>query len=63
MFVSWLLQADNLPKTREPFLQFVRAALRDRKGDSSSAFDQLLGRRIEEMDEPWRQWLAKTAGY
>jgi hypothetical protein len=63
MFVGWLLEPDNQPATREPFLAFVVQALRDRKGDSSSAFDQAMGTRVENLDEPWRAWLAKTAGY
>lgn len=63
MFVAWLLAKDNQPATRGPFLQFVRQALGERKGDSSSLFDKVMGRRVEELDEPWREWLAKTAGY
>ncbi len=63
MFVAWLLEPDNKPKTREPFLEFVREALGERKGDSSSAFDKAMGVRVEELDEPWRAWLAKKAGY
>jgi len=63
MFVAWLLEPDNDPKTREPFLAFVVEALRDRKGDSSSAFDKAMGRRIEDLEEPWMKWLAKKAGY
>jgi hypothetical protein len=62
MFVAWLLQPDNQPATRAPFVQFVRGALGERKGDSSSVFDRLMGRRVEDLDAPWRQWLAKTAG-
>lgn len=63
MFVAWLLDPDNVPATREPFLRFVVAALRERQGDSSSAFDKAMGRRIEELEEPWTKWLAKQAGY
>jgi hypothetical protein len=63
MFVAWLLEPDNTPKTRERFLVFIRQALRERKGDSSSAFDQAMGAKVEELDEPWRAWLAKKAGY
>lgn len=63
MFVAWLLEPDNQPKTREPFLRFVHAALKDRKGDSSSLFDKMMGCRVESLDEPWRAWLAKKAGY
>jgi len=63
MFTTWLLEPDNTPRTREPFLRFVRAALGDRKGDSSSLFDRVMGQRVEELDAPWRAWLAQTAGY
>jgi len=63
MFVAWLLEKDNQPATRAPFLEFVQQALREKKGDSSSLFDKLMGRRVEDMDEGWRQWLAKKAGY
>ncbi|MCA8975170.1 MAG: hypothetical protein KDC98_10630 [Planctomycetes bacterium] len=63
MLVAWLLDDDNKPATREPFLDYVRQALGDKKGDSSSLFDQVMGRRIEEMDEPWVKWLEKKAGY
>lgn len=63
MFTTWLLEPDNTPRTREPFLRFVRAALGERKGDSSSLFDKTMGVRVEELDAPWREWLARTAGY
>lgn len=62
MFVAWLLEPDNSPKTRERFLAFVRQALGDRKGDSSSLFDRAMGRPIEDLEAPWLQWLAKKAG-
>ncbi|MFY9344023.1 MAG: hypothetical protein WAT39_16155 [Planctomycetota bacterium] len=63
MFVAWLLEPGNQPTTREPFLEFVRAALKERKGDSSSAFDKIMGQRVEQLDEPWRAWLNKKAGF
>ena len=63
MFVAWLLEPDNSQKTKDRFLMFVREALGERKGDSSSAFDKTMGVRVEELDEPWRAWLAKKAGY
>lgn len=62
MFVAWLLEKDNKPPTRAPFLEFAIAALREKKGDSSSLFDKLMGRAVEDLDEPWRQWLAKLSG-
>jgi hypothetical protein len=63
MFVAWLLEPDNTPKTKDKFLAFVRESLGERKGDSSSAFDKTMGVKVEELDEPWRAWLAKKAGY
>jgi hypothetical protein len=63
MFVAWLLEPDNSPPTRERFLRYVRQSLGERKGDSSSLFDEVMGVRIEDLDEPWRQWLGKTAVY
>ena len=63
MFVNWLLEKDNQPKTREAFLTYVRAALADRQGDSSSTFDRIMGRPIEQFEEPWREWLSKLAGF
>jgi hypothetical protein len=63
MFVAWLLEPDNSQKTKDRFLMFVREALGERKGDSSSAFDKAMGVKVEELDEPWRAWLAKKAGY
>jgi hypothetical protein len=62
MFVQWLLEPANQPATREPFLRFVRKALGDRQGDSSSAFDKAIGRRVEDLEGPWRAWLATIAG-
>ena len=62
MFTAWLLDPDNQPATRPDFIAFVRAALGERKGDSSSLFDRVMGKRIEEFEAPWRTWLEKTAG-
>jgi hypothetical protein len=63
MFVTWLLDDGNDPPTRDRFLRFVRAALGDRQGDSSSRFDALLGTKVEALDAPWRRWLEQTARY
>ncbi|MEC8251644.1 MAG: hypothetical protein VX044_00410 [Planctomycetota bacterium] len=62
MFVTWLLAADNKQKLRRPFLDYVIAALRDRKGDSSTAFDRIIGTPIERLEEPWLEWLHEIAG-
>lgn len=63
MFVTWLLQPDNDPPTRAKFLGYVRDALGAKKGAGSSLFDDAMGCRIEDLDEPWRRWLAARAGY
>lgn len=62
MLVTWLLEKDNKPPTRDRFLDYVRQSLGERKGDSSSLFDRAMGRRIEEMEQPWMEWLEKEAG-
>lgn len=63
MFVTWLLREDNQPDTRAAFLRYVKAALAQRQGDSSSTFDKEMGRPIERFDEPWRAWLEQRAGF
>ena len=60
MFTTWLLQPDNDPPTRERFCAFVRAALAERR-DGSSLFDDVMGTRVEDLDAPWRRWLADLA--
>ena len=40
----------------------VRAALAERKGDSSSLFDKVMGQRVEDLELPFRKWLKKVAG-
>ena len=62
MFVTWLLDDTAGHDLRDPFLKYVVAALRDRKGDSSSAFDRIVGTPIERLEEPWLDWLNKLAG-
>jgi hypothetical protein len=62
-FVQFLLRPDNSPDTRAPFLSFVRASLGERKGDSSTLFDSVMGRRVETFEAPFRRWLEKLAGH
>ncbi len=62
MFTAWLLDADNPLGTRPRFLDYVRASLGDRLGDSSTAFDRHMGTPIERLEEPWLDWLNQTAG-
>ncbi|MAD33229.1 MAG: hypothetical protein CMJ88_05675 [Planctomycetes bacterium] len=62
MFVTWLLDGAAGHDLRDPFLRYLAAALRDRKGDSSSAFDRIVGTPIERLEEPWLDWLNELAG-
>ncbi len=63
MFVQYLLRPDNVPNTRSAFLSYVRSSLGDRRGDSSSLFDQVMGRRVEDFDAPFKLWLEKVAAH
>jgi hypothetical protein len=62
MFTTWLLDEDVPKPLRPRFLAYVQQALRERKGDSSTAFDQALGVPIERLEEPWLDWLNDLAG-
>ena len=64
MFTTWLLDDTKIIDTTRPqFLQYIRAALADRQGDSSTTFDRIMGKPVEQFDEPWRAWLNNLAGY
>jgi len=62
MFATWLLEEDAPHQLRPKFLRYILQALRERKGDSSTAFDQTLGVSIERLEEPWLDWLNALAG-
>jgi hypothetical protein len=63
MFTAWLLDdTKKKDKTRPAFLNYIRTVLADRHGDSSTTFDRVMGKPIEQFDEPWRVWLNKVAG-
>ena len=62
MFATWLLDRDAGHQLRPKFIGYIKAALRERKGDSSTAFDQALGVPIERLEEPWLDWLNDLAG-
>ncbi|HEX5051251.1 MAG TPA: hypothetical protein VFZ65_05730 [Planctomycetota bacterium] len=57
LFVAYLLDPDRQPKLREGFLEFLFEALRTGKGESSSALDKLIGRKVETLEQPWRAWI------
>ena len=61
-FVQWLLSDDNVPATRARFLSYVRLSLGDRRGDSSTAWDGAMGKKIDEFREPFRAWLKNAGG-
>ncbi len=63
MLVAFLLRPDQKPDLRGPFLEYVRQAFAERKGDSSTAFDKTLGRRIEDIEPELQVWLNKLAGF
>jgi hypothetical protein len=62
MFATWLLDETKKAPTRPQFLQYIRAALAERQGDSSTTFDRIMGKPIEHFEEPWRDWLNKLVG-
>ena len=62
MLVTWLLDKANKGGHRTDFMRYIRTALADRQGDSSTAFDRVMGKPIELFDEPWRVWLNELAG-
>jgi hypothetical protein len=41
------------------FLAYLRTALRDAQGDSSSTFDRVFGLEIETLEGPFLSWLAR----
>jgi hypothetical protein len=61
MFAHWLMQADNVPPTRDRFLAYVRIALGEKRGDSSTAWDGAMKQRITEFAMPFREWLRTRA--
>jgi hypothetical protein len=60
--VQFLLDDRNQPATRARFLGYARSALLDRKGDSSSLFDDAMGETVESLEPSFRAWMQKTAG-
>jgi hypothetical protein len=61
MFTRFLLDPAT-PAQRTAFFAFARKSLIERKGDSSSVFDAAMGKRVEELEAPFRTWLRKLAG-
>lgn len=61
--VAYLLDPGTQPPTREAFVDYVRQVFAERKGDSSTAFDKAIGRRIEDIEPDLVRWLNKQAGF
>ena len=53
-FVTFLMQGDD---TRPRLLDYLRQVLREAKSDSSSTFDRVMGRRIQDFEQPFAEWL------
>lgn len=62
LFVAFMLDEKANPGARAKLMDFMHIALRDGKGDSSSAFDKAVGERIEKFEKPWREWLEVRSG-
>ena len=59
-FVTFLLDPNAKPPRRDALIGWMRRALVDGQGDSSSAFDDAFGAKIETLEEPFRTWLDVT---
>jgi hypothetical protein len=57
LFVAYLLDTKNDPTLRPVFLGYLIEAMARGRAESSSTFDRLLGRKIETLEAPWRQWV------
>ena len=60
LFVAYLLESSP-SGLGQGFLDYLRAALRGAKGDSSFELDRDLGRKIETLEEPLDQWVRAVA--
>lgn len=60
--VAFLMDEDAFPGGSKKLMTFLHDALRNGKGDSSSAFDDAMGQRAERLEEPWLRWLEHRVG-
>jgi hypothetical protein len=58
-FVHFLM-ADS--QHRPALLRFLRLALAEGKGSSSSLFDKVFEQKIERLERPWLEWLEQQTG-
>lgn len=57
LFVTFLLTSDPSSGLGQGFLDYLRAAVRGAKGDSSTELDRALGRKLETLEAPLREWV------
>jgi len=60
-FVAFLMSDTAPGGNAEKLMRYALAALREKKGDSSSAFDKAFGRRIETLDKPFETWMREQS--
>ncbi len=56
-FVAYLLDEHTDPDRSQQFFAWLKLALAEGKGDSSSVFDDAFGIDVEELEGPFEQWL------
>lgn len=61
LFTTFLLDEKANPGLREKVWEYAKLALREGKGDSSSAFDKAIGQRVEKFEKPWATWISKRS--
>lgn len=61
-FVEFLLDDGRDPPLAPGFLRFLRSAVGEGRGDSSSVFDKAVGIEIEKLERPFAAWLVATGG-
>ncbi len=56
-FVAFLMSDTTAGGNAEKLMRYAMLALREKKGDSSSAFDKAFGQRIERLEKPFEAWM------
>ncbi|MFY9343840.1 MAG: hypothetical protein WAT39_15225 [Planctomycetota bacterium] len=57
LFVTCMLTSPPASGLAQGFLDYLRLALRSAKGDSSVELDRQLGRKVETLEAPLREWV------
>lgn len=57
LFVTYMLTSTPTSGLAQGFLDYLRAALRGAKGDSSVELDRELARKVEMLEAPLREWV------